>query len=77
MTPIAAVNGTALVVFGAVVVASMWAASRFISSPGRVLSEEGQAMRAALHAATATLPHLRRDVFQEVQLRRGEHEIGP
>jgi two-component system, LytTR family, sensor kinase len=42
------------------VVASLWAASRFISSPGTVLSEQGQAMRAALHAATATLPHLRR-----------------
>jgi two-component system, LytTR family, sensor kinase len=48
------------VVFGAVVAASLWAASRFIASPGRVVSEEGQAMRAALHAATATLPHLRR-----------------
>jgi two-component system, LytTR family, sensor kinase len=48
------------VVFGAVVAASVWAASRFIASPGRVVSEEGQAMRAALHAATATLPHLRR-----------------
>jgi two-component system LytT family sensor kinase len=48
------------VVFGAVVVASMWAASRFIASPGSVVSGEGHAMRAALHAATATLPHLRR-----------------
>jgi two-component system, LytTR family, sensor kinase len=48
------------VLFGAVVAASLWAASRFIASPGRVVSEEGQAMRAALHAATATLPHLRR-----------------
>jgi two-component system, LytTR family, sensor kinase len=48
------------VVFGAVVAASLWAASRFIASPGKVVSGEGQAMRAALHAATATLPHLRR-----------------
>ena len=48
------------VAFGAVVVASVWAASRFIASPGTVVSHEGQAMRAALHAATATLPHLRR-----------------
>jgi two-component system LytT family sensor kinase len=48
------------VAFGAIVVASLWAASRFIASPGTVLSEEGRAMRAALHAATATLPHLRR-----------------
>ena len=48
------------VAFGAVVAASLWAASRFIASPGHVVSEEGQAMRASLHAATATLPHLRR-----------------
>jgi two-component system, LytTR family, sensor kinase len=48
------------VAFGAVVVASIWAASRFIASPGTVVSGEGHAMRAALHAATATLPHLRR-----------------
>ena len=48
------------VVLGAVVAATVWAASRFIASPGTVLSDEGQAMRAALHAATATLPHLRR-----------------
>ena len=47
------------VAFGAVVVASIWAAARFISSPGTVVSGEGHAMRAALHAATATLPHLR------------------
>jgi two-component system, LytTR family, sensor kinase len=48
------------VLFGAVVVASIWAATRFISSPPKVMSEEGNAMRAALHAATETLPHLRR-----------------
>ena len=52
------------VVLGAVVAASLWAGSRFIASPGRVVSEEGQAMRAALHAATATLPHLRRGLSQ-------------
>jgi hypothetical protein len=34
------------VVFGAVVAALLWAASRFIASPGTVLSEEGQATRA-------------------------------
>jgi two-component system, LytTR family, sensor kinase len=48
------------VLFGAVVVASIWAATRFISSPPTVMSDEGNAMRAALHAATETLPHLRR-----------------
>jgi two-component system, LytTR family, sensor kinase len=45
-------------------VASMWAATRFMASPGKVLSDEGQAMRAALHAATATLPHLRQGLSQ-------------
>jgi two-component system LytT family sensor kinase len=61
------------VVFGAVVVASMWAASRFISSPGTVLSEEGNAMRAALHAATATLPHLRRGLGQATAAKAVPH----
>jgi two-component system, LytTR family, sensor kinase len=61
------------VVLGAVVAASMWAASRFITSPGTVLSEEGQAMRAALHAATATLPHLRRGLSQSTAARAAPH----
>jgi len=61
------------VVFGAVVAASAWAASRFIASPGRVVSEEGQAMRAALHAATATLPHLRRGLSQSTAAKAVPH----
>ena len=61
------------VVFGAVVVASMWAASRFISSPGTVLSDEGHAMRAGLHAATATLPHLRRGLGQATAAKAVPH----
>jgi two-component system, LytTR family, sensor kinase len=61
------------VVFGAVVAASLWAASRFIASPGRVVSEEGQAMRAALHAATATLPHLRRGLSQSTAAKAVTH----
>ena len=61
------------VVFGAVVAASVWAASRFIASPGRVVSEEGQAMRAALHAATATLPHLRRGLSQSTAAKAVPH----
>jgi two-component system, LytTR family, sensor kinase len=61
------------VVLGAVVAASLWAASRFIASPGTVLSEEGQAMRAALHAATATLPHLRRGLSQPTAVRAAPH----
>jgi two-component system LytT family sensor kinase len=40
--------------------ASAWAVLRLVSAPRRVLSPEGTAMQAALHAATATLPHLRR-----------------
>jgi two-component system, LytTR family, sensor kinase len=62
-----------VVVFGAVVAASLWAASRFIVSPGRVVSEEGQGMRAALHAATATLPHLRRGLGQTTASRAVPH----
>jgi two-component system, LytTR family, sensor kinase len=61
------------VVFGAVVAASVWAASRFIASPARVVSEEGQAMRAALHAATATLPHLRRGLSQSTAAKAVPH----
>jgi two-component system, LytTR family, sensor kinase len=61
------------VVFGAVVAASIWAASRFIASPGRVVSDEGQAMRAALHAATATLPHLRRGLAQSTAAKAVPH----
>jgi two-component system LytT family sensor kinase len=47
------------VVIGLGLAASAWAASRLIAGPRRVLSPEGVAMQAALHAATATLPHLR------------------
>jgi two-component system LytT family sensor kinase len=61
------------VVFGAVVAASLWAASRFIKSPGRVVSEEGQAMRAALHAATSTLPHLRRGLGPATAAKAAPH----
>jgi LytS/YehU family sensor histidine kinase len=45
--------------------ASAWAALRLVSGPRRVLSPEGQAMQAALHAATATLPHLRRGLSRD------------
>jgi two-component system, LytTR family, sensor kinase len=45
--------------------ASVWAALRLISGPRRVLSPEGAAMQAALHAATATLPALRRGLSAE------------
>jgi two-component system LytT family sensor kinase len=61
------------VVLGAVVAATVWAASRFIASPGTVLSDEAQAMRAALHAATATLPHLRRGLSQPTAAKAVPH----
>jgi two-component system LytT family sensor kinase len=48
------------VCIGLGIAASAWALSRLLSGPRRVLSPEGTAMQAALHAATATLPHLRR-----------------
>src|SRR5918997_5539001 len=53
------------VVIGLGLAASAWAASRLISGPRRVLSPEGVAVQAALHAATATLPHLRRGLSRE------------
>ena len=53
------------VLIGLGLAASAWAASRLVSGPRRVLSPEGVAMQAALHAATATLPHLRRGLSPE------------
>jgi two-component system LytT family sensor kinase len=46
-------------VLGVVVALSVGAALRLLLAPRRVLSPEGHAMQAAVHAATATLPHLR------------------
>jgi two-component system, LytTR family, sensor kinase len=46
-------------VLGAVVTASLYAGSRFLRTPRGVIRGEGRAMQASLHAATATLPHLR------------------
>jgi two-component system LytT family sensor kinase len=56
-----AVSGSVL---GVTLVASGFAAVRFIR-PRRVLSPEGSAMQAALHAASATLPHLRRGLTRQ------------
>jgi two-component system LytT family sensor kinase len=47
------------VLVGLAIAASLLAAARLLSGPRRVISPEGQAMQAALHAAMATLPHLR------------------
>ncbi|WP_354702439.1 Sensor histidine kinase BtsS [Paraconexibacter sp. AEG42_29] len=48
-----------------VVVASGVAVYRLVSGPRRVLSPEGRAGQAALHAAVATLPHLRHGLTAE------------
>ena len=42
------------------ITASAFGAWRLLSAPRRVLRPESEAMRSALHHATATLPHLRR-----------------
>jgi two-component system LytT family sensor kinase len=58
---------------GAVVAMSLYAAMRFLASPRTVLSEEGQAMQAALHAASATLPHLRRGLSAQTAQKAAPH----
>jgi two-component system LytT family sensor kinase len=47
------------------VVASAAAGYRLVSGPRRVLSPEGRAGQAALHAAVATLPHLRHGLDED------------
>jgi two-component system LytT family sensor kinase len=49
-----------VVVLVLAVTASAFGAWRLMSAPRRVLRPESEAMRTALHHATATLPHLRR-----------------
>jgi two-component system LytT family sensor kinase len=61
------------ILLGAVVAMSLYAALRFVNSPRTVLSDEGQAMQAALHAATATLPHLRRGLTRETAQKSAPH----
>jgi two-component system LytT family sensor kinase len=60
-------------VVGLGVAASGVAAVRLLRTPKRVLSPEGHAMQAALHAATATLPHLRRGLTAESASRAAPH----
>src|SRR3954454_4173629 len=50
---------------GLAVAASIVAALRLARAPRRILSPEAQAMQAALHAATATLPSLRRGLDRD------------
>jgi two-component system LytT family sensor kinase len=53
------------VLVGMVLTASAIAVGRLLSGPRRVLAPGEEAMRSALHAATATLPHLRRGLTRE------------
>lgn len=53
------------VLLGLALAASLAAGWRLLSGPRRVLSPEGAAAQAALHAVTATLPHLRRGLTAE------------
>ena len=52
-------------VVGSILTASLFAAGRLLLASARVLSPESEAMRAAVHAATATLPYLRTGLSRE------------
>src|SRR5581483_7842964 len=52
-----------VVVLVLAVTASAFGAWRLMSAPRRVVRPESEAMRTALHHATATLPHLRRGLY--------------
>jgi two-component system, LytTR family, sensor kinase len=60
-------------VAGLAVAASAAAGVKLLRMPRTVLSPEGHAMQAALHAATATLPHLRRGLTPETAGRAAPH----
>jgi two-component system LytT family sensor kinase len=60
------------VLLGIALSASVVAAVRLVSTP-RVLSPAEESMRALLHAATATLPHLRRGLSPETARRSAPH----
>jgi two-component system LytT family sensor kinase len=62
-----------LLLLGAVIAMSLYAALRFLASPRTVLSEEGRAMQAALHAASATLPHLRGGLTPQTAQKAAPH----
>lgn len=57
---------------GVALSASVLAAVRLVSTP-RILSPAQESMRALLHAATATLPHLRRGLSAETARRSAPH----
>jgi two-component system LytT family sensor kinase len=58
---------------GLAVAASVVAVLRLVRAPRRILSPEAQAMQAALHAAAATLPSLRRGLDRESAPRAAPH----
>ncbi len=60
------------VLLGVALSASVLAAVRLVSTP-RILSPAEESMRALLHAATATLPHLRRGLSAETARRSVPH----
>jgi two-component system LytT family sensor kinase len=61
------------ILLGAVVTASSYAALRFLTAPRTVLSDQGRVMQAALHAATSTLPHLRRGLTAQTAEKAAPH----
>lgn len=62
------------VLFGAALAGSLFAGSRFLASPPRgVISEQSRTMRSALHAATATLPHLRLGLTERTAAKAAPH----
>ncbi|HEX6388836.1 MAG TPA: hypothetical protein VFZ89_05310, partial [Solirubrobacteraceae bacterium] len=58
---------------GLAVAASAFAALRLLSGPRRVLSPEAQAAQEALHAVTATLPHLREGLTAATAAKAAPH----
>jgi len=60
-------------VLGSFITASAFAGWRLLSTTTRVVSPESDAMRAAVHAATSTLPHLRTGLTRESAARSIAH----
>jgi two-component system, LytTR family, sensor kinase len=58
---------------GVALTAAALAGARLVAAPRRVLAPGDEAMRAALHAATATLPHLRQGLSAESAARSVGH----
>lgn len=61
------------ILLGVVLSASAAAAWRLAVVPRRVLAPGGEAMRAALHAAAATLPHLRQGLSHDTATKSAPH----